>query len=526
MRVNVVSMGPLDATIPELRTLLPANEKVHDSHYVEKTRDSFKPSEATEVSFAEDVTEIRFPDKEISPLPSDGEIERHGSTIPESDVEEMPSTVLDDPAASVVQSETIGIDRTSTSPFITTPIVDPMCLNTLADTEIQQSVCQNSPTNGAAVAQFVTTQTQQLNRSQTPRQRLIGHVEENQRRHNSSVGEPCKSLSAVVPHRSLRTSKPSRTRRGPRRSRFTPRTESDDSGDSDYREYSHAESLMEDSEPSARPTKRQRRGDTGIGTSHLRRERAREQAYSTSSPPRLSSPGSMIQSSASPETIRIQGQFLRKVSLSRVEYCCWVTEDQNSTAFKPASSDVLASFKKLTNEGVQSNGMSDFQAINIEGLFTRELQPCGYIWSFNFKEKYTASPENHASSQEGRLSPTPGGPVVDKRVSPRIGESSSFKKKKYTGEEDALIVNLREIEKLSWSDIAAYFPKRTEMALQVRYSTKLNKRPHQTQSKRFIRPRTGQAQVTMAGSPENNGSSRRQYNFRKSRCSPDRYVPK
>jgi hypothetical protein len=515
MRVDVVSMDPLNATIPELRTLL-ANEEIHDSHYIEKNKDLSEPSEATEISFAEDVTVIRSPDGEISPLRSDGEIERHGSTIPESDVEEMPSTVLDDPVASMVQSKTIDIDRTPTSPFIITPIVNPMCLNTLADTEIQQSVCQNSPTNEATVAQSVTTQTQQLNRSQTPRQRLIGHVDENPRRRHSSIGVPCKSLSVVVPHRSLRTT---RTRRGSHRSRFTPRTESDDSGDSDYREYSHAESPMEDSEPSARPAKRQRRGDTGMGTSQLRRERLQEQAYSTSSPPRLSSPGSIIQSSTSPETIRIQGQFLRKVSLSRVEYCFWVTEDQNSTAFKPASSDILTSFKKLENEGVQSTDMSDFQAINIEGLFTRELKPCGYIWSCNFKEKHTKSPDHNTSSQEGRLSSSPDGFEEDDQVSQRVDKSAksvSSKGKEYTPEEDELIVSLKEIEKLRWSGIAAHFPGRTKAALEVRYCTVL---------KKHKKRKASQTKVAEVEPDQNTESSGRQYSLRRSRRSPERYVP-
>lgn len=64
---------------------------------------------------------------------------------------------------------------------------------------------------------------------------------------------------------------------------------------------------------------------------------------------------------------------------SRVEYCYWVIEDINSDASSPVSSDVCASLKKLADEGGQSTSMSDFQAIDIEGLFTRDLGPCGNI---------------------------------------------------------------------------------------------------------------------------------------------------
>jgi hypothetical protein len=110
--------------------------------------------------------------------------------------------------------------------------------------------------------------------------------------------------------------------------------------------------------------------------------------------------------------------------------------------------------------------MSDFQVIDIEALFTRELTPCGYIWSFNFMETYAKSPENYSLPQEGRLSPTLDDLVVDDQTSPRADECASPKRKGYTAEENALIVNLKENEKLSWPRIAARFPKRTQMALQ------------------------------------------------------------
>ncbi|EEA19277.1 hypothetical protein TMatcc_009403 [Talaromyces marneffei ATCC 18224] len=480
-----------------------SNEQTHSNHYTEKNNGLSEPPEATERLLAEDATGTRFLEIGISPLLSDSEIERHDSAAPDTFIEEIPSTVLDDPIVSAVQSDTTGIDHISMSP-VNTPTGDETCLDTLADKGRRRSVCQHSPIAEAAVAQSASTQPRQ-NRSQQGR--------------NSSVRVPCKSLSVVVPRRPLQSSKLSHTTRQSRRSRFIPSTESDDSGDSDYHEYSHAKSRIEDDEPAARPTKRKRRVDADMETSQLHRKRVYAQADPTSSPPRLASPESMIQSSISPETIRIQGQFLRKVSLSRVEYCCWVTEDINSTTSNLASSDILASFKRLADEGRQSTGMSDFQAIDIEGLFTRELKPCGYIWSFNFKEKHTKSLDHHTSSQQGRLSPSPDSFEEDEQVSQRIDESAksvSSKGKEYTAEEDELIVTLKEIEKLPWSVISAYFPGRTKATLQVRYCTVL---------KKHKKRKASQTKGAEAVSKQNTESSGRQYSLRQSRRSPERYVP-
>ncbi|OKL55221.1 hypothetical protein UA08_09510 [Talaromyces atroroseus] len=430
-------------------------EKIHDNHYAEHYTEEntrlCEPSETTETSLAEDLTVTRSLEIGMSPLLSDGEIERHRSPVAEKFLGEMPSTVPDDPIAWAAQSDATCIDQRSPSPAITST-GDAMCLDTLADKGRQQSVCQHSLIAEATVAQSEPSQTRQVNRSQQGR--------------NTLVGMPCKSLPVVVHRRPLQSSKVSRTTRQSCRSRFIPSTDSDDPGDSDYHEHSQAESQIEDDEPVARPAKRKRTANTGMNASQLRKKRVQAHSYQRSSSLRVASPESAIHSSTSPETIRIQGQFLRKVSLSRVEYCCCVAEDENSAVSNPISSDIWASFKKLADKGGQSTGMPDFQAIDIEGLFTRELKPCGYIWSFNFKEKHAKSPENHSLPQEGRVSPTLDDLVVDSQTSPRADECVPPKGKDYTAEEDELIVHLKETEKLSWSRIAARFPKRTQMALQ------------------------------------------------------------
>ncbi|KUL81608.1 hypothetical protein ZTR_10656 [Talaromyces verruculosus] len=382
-----------------------SNKRIHDNHYIEKNNDLSEPLEATEMLLPKHATVIESLETEMLPFVSDVGCEQHNSTVSETFLKGMRPTVLDDPIFSVVQSDTSGIDQMSMSP-VNTPTGDAMCLDTLADKSRQRSVCQHSPIAEAAVAQFAPTRTRQLNGSQQGR--------------NSSAEMRCKSLSVVVPHQPLQSSKLTSTARHSGRPPSIPSAESDDDPEgSDYRENSYAESRIEYDEPAASPVKRKRRMNTSTNASQVHKKRLRAQAYSKRPSPKLASPESTAQSSTCPETIRIRGQFLRKVSLSRVEYCCWVTEDINSATSSPVSSDIWASLKKLADEGGQSNSMPDFQAIDIEGLFTRDLTPCGYIWSFNFKEKHAKSPENHALPQGGRVSPTLDDLVVDSQTSSR-----------------------------------------------------------------------------------------------------------
>ncbi|KAE8410149.1 hypothetical protein BDV36DRAFT_289807 [Aspergillus pseudocaelatus] len=50
---------------------------------------------------------------------------------------------------------------------------------------------------------------------------------------------------------------------------------------------------------------------------------------------------------------------------------------------------------------------------------------------------------------------------------------TSGKQRPYTSEENALLVRLKERERMSWAEIAAHFPERSASSLQVHYSTKL-----------------------------------------------------
>lgn len=231
MRVEGVSMDPVDTTIRKLRTLLPAIERIHDNHYIEENKDLSEPLQATEILLAKDATVLESLEIEMSPLISDSGCEQHSSTILETFIEEVPPTVLDDPVASAAQLDISGIDQMSMSP-VNTPTADATCRDSLADKGRQRSVCQQSPIAEAAVAQFAPTRTQKLNGSQQGR--------------NSSPEMRCKSLSVVVPHQPLQSSKLTRTARLLARSRFILSAESDDDlGDSDYYENSPVESRIE-----------------------------------------------------------------------------------------------------------------------------------------------------------------------------------------------------------------------------------------------------------------------------------------
>lgn len=68
-----------------------------------------------------------------------------------------------------------------------------------------------------------------------------------------------------------------------------------------------------------------------------------------------------------------------------------------------------------------------------------------------------------------------GGPpsVVGQEGMPEPAARPKGPKLKFTQEEDALLVDLKETKNLTWKQIADFFPGRTSGTLQVRYCTKL-----------------------------------------------------
>ena len=71
--------------------------------------------------------------------------------------------------------------------------------------------------------------------------------------------------------------------------------------------------------------------------------------------------------------------------------------------------------------------------------------------------------------------PLPSGPpsVVGQPGMPDPAPRPRGPKLKFTPEEDALLVELKENKNLTWKQIADFFPGRTSGTLQVRYCTKL-----------------------------------------------------
>jgi WD40 repeat protein len=84
----------------------------------------------------------------------------------------------------------------------------------------------------------------------------------------------------------------------------------------------------------------------------------------------------------------------------------------------------------------------------------------------------------------------------------------------YTTQEDELLVQLKEVEQLPWSEIIQHFPGRSYGSIQVRYSTKLKGRSKQTQARQHRAPapilrRESRVREKDTSTPEDSDSHRR-----------------
>ncbi|KAH8691945.1 hypothetical protein BGW36DRAFT_431187 [Talaromyces proteolyticus] len=317
-----------------------------------------------------------------------------------------------------------------------------------------------------------------------------------------------------------------------RRRASSESSESDDSEDDDYHNDSLGEGDITDIEDLTRPTKRKKR--IGASTSSHHQPALRERANSTAtSLASQSNVQSTVQTPFSQETICIRGHLSRAVSLSAVQYYCCFSEDRESAANGSSSFNSLASFTRQNGDAGESTGMSDFQTIDIEGLFTRVRNDSGCTWKCTFREsKSSPSPSGESSITTpdtllgaNQAVHNNGGITPSTKISRRV------KKIKYSPEEDALIVDLQERENLTWTEIANRLPGRKAKALQVHYITKLKNRKEDRIALTRIRAGQQNTKGVLKRSNQPNrfnddtSTGQQRYGLRLNRRSTDRYAP-
>ncbi|RMZ25278.1 hypothetical protein D0859_10659 [Hortaea werneckii] len=145
-----------------------------------------------------------------------------------------------------------------------------------------------------------------------------------------------------------------------------------------------------------------------------------------------------------------------------------VSKRQRHVAAGPGPSETLETF----NSSYQLNG----RAANFDQSNPRipHLQRNGFASS-----RIDQGVDHRVqSSNAGRLSRHPIEQVPVAYASPTAQNNapSSGAKKRFTPDENALLVKLKEVDGLSWREITAYFPGRSQNTLGVHYSTKVHKR--------------------------------------------------
>ncbi|KAL1845529.1 hypothetical protein Plec18170_009725 [Paecilomyces lecythidis] len=119
-----------------------------------------------------------------------------------------------------------------------------------------------------------------------------------------------------------------------------------------------------------------------------------------------------------------------------------------------------------------STSLGNIQTIPIRGFLTREMCLSKVVWSFSFQEDQESFlPTDSEAEAVSHQRYNSGHELGSKRA-----RRQAIKGTQFSADEDALLIDLKEVDRLSWSEIAKHFPGRSTGSLQVRYSTKLKTR--------------------------------------------------
>ncbi|ELR03564.1 hypothetical protein GMDG_06222 [Pseudogymnoascus destructans 20631-21] len=122
--------------------------------------------------------------------------------------------------------------------------------------------------------------------------------------------------------------------------------------------------------------------------------------------------------------------------------------------------------------------------IPIRGSLTLQTFQSGIVYCLKFSQEELPFPLHIEQAQDVISSASSGDrdrerPHLRERVVSRPGRHST-----YSEDDDELLIQLKEKDKLPWDEIAEYFPERTKGTLQVHYSTKLKNRSQASKYKK------------------------------------------
>ena len=122
--------------------------------------------------------------------------------------------------------------------------------------------------------------------------------------------------------------------------------------------------------------------------------------------------------------------------------------------------------------------------IPIRGSLTLQTFQSGIVYCLKFSQEELPFPLEIEQAQDVISSASSGDrdrerPHLQERVVSRPGRHST-----YSEDDDELLIQLKEKDKLPWDEIAEYFPERTKGTLQVHYCTKLKNRSQTSKYKK------------------------------------------